>query len=356
MSPTKADSLIKKLDPEKTKLNEPLAPYTTLKVGGPADILYTANSTDDLVKAVKLAKEHDIPITLLGWGSNVLISDKGIRGLVIRIKSDGIKIIGEKGKTTKVETKTKARLKQPDSKNYYDFGELDYDESDQPLVHIELDAGVPTPLAVNALINQGITGLQWFAGIPGTIGGAIFNNIHGGAHFMEEYVDSVKILNENLEIETLPKEKLEFDYDYSRFHKTKEIILSVNFNLYKGDAERARATSIEWAKRKKIQPARSAGCCWTNIDEEIQQKLKFESNSWGYIIDKKLGLKGESRGGATISEAHAAFIETREGATAEDVLGLMKLIYSESKEKLGITPTPEIFLLGFKKEEIKEFV
>lgn len=350
--------LVKSLDEKKTKLNEPLAPYTTLKVGGPADILYTADSTDDLVKTVKLARKHDIPVTLLGWGSNVLISDAGIKGLVIRVKSDGIKIL--EGKNTKsekitIESKTKPRLGQADKEEYYDFTEIDYDESEYPIVQVQIDAGVPLPLAINALIGKGVTGLQWFAGIPGTLGGAIYNNIHGGAHFIEEFVDSVQILNEKLELETLTKEKLEFDYDYSRFHKTKETILSGIFNLRKGDSAKARATSIEWARRKKIQPARSAGCCWRNIDEETQKKLKFESNSWGYIIDKKLGLKGETRGGAKISEAHAAFIETDDTAKASDVLELMKLVYKESQEKLGIVPKPEIFLLGFEEGEIKEF-
>ena len=115
-----SNPLIKELDSSKTKLNEPLGPYTTLKVGGPADILYTANSSEDIVKVVKLAKKHNIPVTMLGWGSNVLISDSGIRALVVRVKSDGIKILeGKHAKAEKIETKTKARLEQADKEKYY---------------------------------------------------------------------------------------------------------------------------------------------------------------------------------------------------------------------------------------------
>ncbi|MBN1915510.1 FAD-binding protein [Candidatus Dojkabacteria bacterium] len=365
--------LISSLDSEKAKIDEPLAPYTTLKVGGSADIFYTADSTEDLIKTVKLAKEYNIPVTLLGWGSNVLISDRGIRGIVIKVKSDGIKILNVsnkenvnnsnesdrvkfKNETDANKSRTKPRLVQVEKEKYYDFSAVDYDESDSPVVQVEIDAGVPIQLAINTLINKGITGLQWFSGIPGTIGGAIVNNIHGGAHFLEEYIDSVKILNEKLEEKTLEKERMRFDYDYSRFHKTKEIVLSAIFNLHEGDAQKAKATSIDWAKRKRLQPARSAGCVWKNIDNKTQEKFGFESNGFGYIIDKKLGLKGKRRGGAKISDAHAAFIETNDSATAEDVLELMKLIYKKSKEKFGIKAEPEIFLLGFKKEEINEFI
>ncbi|HEC67087.1 MAG TPA: FAD-binding protein [bacterium] len=133
------------LDKKKTKFNEPLAPYTTLKVGGPADIFYTADSTEDLIKVVKLAKENNVPVTLLGAGSNVLVSDDGIRGLVVRVKSDNIRILDVQSEIkpeirsrikpgTKSE-KTDARLEQPGKKDYYDFDTLEYDESDSPIVH-----------------------------------------------------------------------------------------------------------------------------------------------------------------------------------------------------------------------------
>jgi UDP-N-acetylmuramate dehydrogenase len=350
------ESLKEKLNQEKVKVNELLAPYTTLKVGGPADLFYTADSSGELTEVVKLAKEYEVPVTVIGWASNVLISDKGIRGLVIKYRSNNIEIIGEVDKEKQDELKTKARLVQADKRTYYDFSEIDFDESSYPIVQVKADAGVAIQFAINTLINKGITGLQWFSGIPGTIGGAIYNNIHGGAHFMEEFVDSVEILDEDMQIRTLPKSELNFDYDYSRFHKTKEIILSAILDLRKGDIERARNASIEWARRKKLQPAKSAGCNWQNIDEETQKKLNLESNSWGYIIDKVLGLKGKRVGGAQISEHHAAFMENIGDAKAADVLELMKLVHNTSKEKLDITPKPEIFLLGFDPEEIKEFI
>ena len=201
-----------------------------------------------------------------------------------------------------------------------------------------------------------MTGLQWFSGIPGTIGGAVFNNIHGGSHFMEEYIDEAEVLTQDGQVKTISHEQMNFDYDYSRFHNSGEVILTVKLCLYKGDEEKAKKASVLWATKKKLQPHNTAGCCFQNVLPAEQKKLKLASNSWGFIIDKILGLKGKRIGGAEISPKHAAFIENRGGATAADVLGLFELIYSSAKEKLGITPKPELIFLGFEKKEIERFL
>lgn len=337
------------------KLNEPLAKYTTWKIGGPADIFFQANSIEELIQAVTKANELQIPFTILGWGSNVLISDRGIRGLVIKNASREVEIKGRSEIDFISINEIEARLSAVDKEKYYNFEDLDFDESHYPPIHLIVASGVYLPYLINSTIEKGITGLQWFAGIPGTVGGAVYNNIHGGTRFFSEVVESVNVLTENGEFKTLNKNELDFDYDYSIFHKNKNVILSVNLILREGDKERARNTSVAWATRKRLQPANSAGCCFQNIEKSTQIDLKLESNSWGYIIDKILGLKGKVIGKAKISEKHAAFIETQPGASSEDVMGLFELIYQTSKKELGITPRTEIFFLGFEEHEVKKF-
>src|SRR3990172_8929364 len=192
----------------KTKLNEagipfkenfPLAPLNSFKIGGPADLFADISDMQLLKIALIAAKELQIPVTILGWGSNVLISDNGLRGLVLRLKTNSIKILNRTGETLvsqgETEKKTvEARLIHFEPDKYYSFTDLDYDESDKPRIQVEIDAGVALQFAINYLIEQGITGLQWFSGIPGTIGGAIYNNIHGGLHFLFEFLDSIEIL------------------------------------------------------------------------------------------------------------------------------------------------------------------
>lgn len=359
--------MTEKLDELKNDLQErgmacsqdtPLAKYTTLKIGGNADLFTNVTSNDNLIYAVQKAQEYQIPYTILGWGSNILISDKGIRGLVIKNSSKEI-VIEDSSHTITSETikveEPEARLQTVDSENYYSFEDLDYDESKFPLVRVKVDSGVYLPYLINILIEKGITGLQWFAGIPGTVGGAVFNNIHGGSHFFSEYVESVSVLTQEGEIKEQFKEQLDFGYDYSVFHTNKDTIISVNLLLRLGEKNRARATSIAWATRKRLQPSNSAGCSFQNLDKESQLSLNLESNSWGYIIDKILKLKGYQVGKAKISEKHAAFIETQPGATAADVLAIFEKIHTESKKALGITPKAEIFFLGFSNSEVEKY-
>ncbi len=337
------------------KTGEPLSKHTTWKIGGPAELFVHTKNSSELEKVAKLSKEQEVPLTILGWGSNVLISDKGLEGLVIKNSSNTLKILGETNQEINVERNIEARLESVDKEGYYDFDDLDYDESGEPIIEVQVDSGVYVPYLINVLIDKGITGLQWFAGIPGTLGGAIYNNIHGGNRFFSEVIENVTYLDESGTIKTRNNDELQFDYDYSIFHTTKDIILFADLNLYKGDKDRARNTSIAWATRKRLQPSNSAGCCFQNIDKATQEALKLESNSWGYIIDKILGLKGYSVGKATISTKHAAFIETQEGAKATDVLAIFEKIYSESQNKLSITPRTEIFFLGFDDEEVYRY-
>jgi len=331
------------------KSHVPLAPYTTWKIGGIADLLIEVSTKAILIDLCKLTKELNIPLTILGSGSNVLISDEGIRGVVIINKVEYLEIDAHNIKATEKTSKlnVEARLDQIDTDKYYSFDEIDYDESSKPQVMVKVSSGYYLPKLINVLINNGVTGLQWFAGIPGTIGGAIYNNIHGGSHFLSEYVDSVVILDKDNNEKTLLNEDLGFDYDSTLFHESKSLILEINLNLYKGEKQMALSTAIKWAQNKKIQPYNSAGCCFKNITAMQMKKLKLTSCSWGYIIDKILNLKGIRSGDAVISERHAAFIENTGNAKASDVLFLFDLIYSSAKNKLGLTPQIEVFMLGF---------
>lgn len=327
--------------------DESLAPYTTLRIGGKSDYFFRATTEKQLVDTVREAYRKGMPVTILGWGSNVLISDRGIRGLVIKNETSEIKV----GKALVAK-----RAKKTDTPRWhgdkdrgtfkYEFSDLDYDESDAPRVKVTLSSGFPLPKAINELLSQGVTGLQWFARIPGTIGGAVHNNIHGGTRFFSEFVDSVEVVNSVGEIRKLNAKELGLAYDKSRFHDSGEIIVSVTLNLFRGDEEKARAVAFEWAKRKSLQPPRSAGCTFKNISNEDKARLDFPTTSVGYIVEHVLGMGGYKVGDAAVSTAHHNFIINVGKATAKDYLTVLREIQKRAKEKLGIELEPEIILLG----------
>lgn len=352
-------SLLEKLSTEFPALTfepeKPLAQYTTVKIGGPAEVFTQMQKTEDLMAVAKYMRAHNLPITILGWGANTLIADRGIRGLVVRNMAQNITVL-EKYDTTEQVKKQIEPLLHADAEtgNFtYSFADLDYDESDAPPIFVSLDSGVSLPMAINMLIQQGITGLQWFSRIPATVGGAIYNNIHGGTHFISEFLESVTVLTPEGIVETHTHETLDFGYDTSRFHNSNEIILSAVFKLYAGDAQKAAAVAQEWAKRKAIQPQRSLGCIFQNITTQQQEKLKFPTTSVGYIVDKVLDKKGSIIGNVRISPAHAAFLENTGGASAAEYLAVIKDIIAQTKQKLDIVLKPEIFFMGFSHQELE---
>jgi len=351
--------LINFLEPDNTFLDEPLSKHTTLRIGGPADVLYRAKNIEELIRVIRRANELSIPVTILGWGSNVLVSDKGIRGLVIKNETGEIEISKDVPSPTAITVPPLRKYKegtkkilsrwQSDSEKgtfKYEFGDLDYDESGFPRVRVSMDSGVSLPKAINSLIEEGVTGLQWYARIPGTIGGAVFNNIHGGTHFISEVIKSVRTINKSGVIKEFSGKELGLAYDKSRFHDSEEIILEVEFELFKGDVLRAKEVAMEWAKRKSLQPPRSAGCTFKNISNGDKERLNFPTTSAGYIVEHVLKLGGRKVGGAKISTAHHNFIVNDGGATARDYMELLNLIRDETKKMLKIDLVPEMILLG----------
>lgn len=340
--------LAKCLNQDRVKFDEPLSLHTTLGIGGPADIFYETVDSGDLIKAVRLARSYGVPVTVVGGGSNILVSDKGIRGLVIKNNSNKISI-GKSKKTETFLTEPVATRWQADASKgtfKYDFKDLDYEEWDEKRISVTIDSGVNLAVAMMRLIDQGVTGLQWYSRIPGTIGGAVFNNVHGGTHTIKEMVDKVVVLGLNGEIKSMSADELGLDYDQSRFHKSGEIIVEVVFDMYLGDKEKAKEVVTEWAKRKAIQPMNSAGCVFKNISEEDKEKHGYPTTATGYLIEHVLKMTGYKVGGAAVSTAHHNFIVNEGKATAKDFLAVRDEVIKRAKAKIGIDLESEIVLLG----------
>ena len=340
-------------------MDEPLKNHTFLKIGGSADVYLEVFDNDEFKKAIIEASKRNIPITVLGAGSNVLISDNGIRGLVLVNHASKIKILDKDIIELNIEATKPEYRWESDSETgtfKYEFKDLDYNESDKPRIKVRMDSGVSLPLAIDYLLDKGVTGLQWYAGIPGTIGGAVFNNIHGGTHFISEVIESVNVIETTGKEAILSIKELGVGYDKSRFQNSGEFIIDVTFLLFKGDEKKAKYVRYEWAKRKSIQPKNSPGCAFHNLTQEQKEKLGIPTTSAGYIIEHLLKMTGFRIGDAAISDKHNNFIVNLGKATALDYLLVMKEIYKKAKKELGITMVPEIFFLGFKSDEIKEFL
>jgi len=305
-----------------------LANYTTFRIGGQARYFCVANNTEEIKEAVLWAKKNppvgEVPYFILGGGSNLLVSDDGFEGLIIKAKSEKLKV-----------------------------------KSEGEELKIEADAGVPLIKIVMENIKKGYSGLEWGFGIPGTIGGAICGNAHRLGQAMAQVVESVEILDENLESKILNKEECGFEYGGSRFKKTKEIILSANLVFEKKD-QKLIDEVLEQAKKvvRDHAPYPSAGCVFRNYEiqkendvllkehTELLSRVRDGKIGVGYLIDK-CGLKGKQIGGAKVWDGHANYIVNTGSAKAVDVIKLINLCKKEVKEKYNIELEEEIRYLGF---------
>lgn len=327
--------------------DQTLAPYTTLKIGGPADYFIQTKSTSELVEVLNSTELK--PITILGNGSNVLISNSGIRGLVIKNTSNEIEIQINTPNTSVKFDKTYTQRHEDEPQNYLDFSKLDYDESTLPISQVKISSGCPLPFAINWAINHGLTGLQWFAYIPGTIGGAIVHNIHGGSYHIADYIKSITCFDlKTKNTITYQKSDLDWKYESSFFlNHPNLVVLSVILNLFHGDTIKAKSVLDAWIAQKiKVQPMNSPGSAFANPSLEICQKIWSEQKSAGWIIDHELNLKGFSIGDAQISNQHSNFFINKGHATATDYKKLINYVQNAVKSRFGFDLIPEIKFLG----------
>ncbi len=302
--------------------NVSLKEWTTFKIGGPARYFLRVEAKEDLIEALKLAKENNLPFFVLGGGSNLLVSDNGFDGLVIKIQS------------------TK------------------YERQDTKII---AQAGAKLNDIVDFSLENSLTGLEWAAGIPGTIGGATRGNASAFNKAMAESVFQVEAFDvDSLKIKRFKKEDCCFGPKTSLFKQNKGlIILSVELQLAKGEKEKIKELINEHlALRKEKHPLEfpSAGCAFENFIASPEEFLKWPKEfekfrekgviPTGFLIEQ-CGLKGKVIGNAQISEKHANFIVNLGGAKAEEVRELIRLAKSKVKEKFGVEIREEIQLLGF---------
>jgi len=297
--------------------NYPLAQKTYFKIGGPAQV-YVEIADESLVGEVfAWCTQKNIPVTIFGGASNVLVADEGIQGLVIHLTNNYCELVSN--------SKTK----------------------------IQVGAGMKTALLVGKTVQLGLTGLEYFLGVPGTVGGAIYNNAHYLEHLIGTYVTRVKIAQNDGTIIWLSHDQCDFGYDTSRFHTTDEIILAVEFELAPGDTQTSKDLIAEATRyRAQTQPlgAPSSGCIFQNTPNTPRLRElfpQFQERAFvggGFLIDQA-GLKGTTIGGVSVSHKHAAFIVNDGTGTAAQVKELISLIKQEVKKKFGVELKEEVFLL-----------
>ena len=288
----------------------PLAPLTTFRVGGPADWLLETRSSDEIVRALQLARAAGIPVTMLGGGSNVLVADAGIRGLVIRPRAGAICRVGDAG--------------------------------------VRADAAVTINGLVRWTVVHGCAGLEAWAGTPGTVGGGIFGNAHFGGRQLGELVTEVRVVTAAGVVNDVAHAAMGFGYDRSRLQTTSEILLSAVFRVSPGDPLALRATAREsLAFRKRTQPldTPSAGCVFQNPTPELDNVPDGVPWSAGALVDRA-GLKGTTSGGARVSPTHGNFIVNDGAATARDIRQLINRCRATVRERFGVELREEIVYLG----------
>jgi UDP-N-acetylmuramate dehydrogenase len=323
--------------------NKSLDSYTTMRIGGKAKYLAHALSAEQLYSIVSISKRYNIPYILIGKGSNLIISDKGFPGLAIINEANHWKILS--GNEVQRHYSSAKRVIGRVDNHILENPKLMYNDEEAEDVFIRVESGARIQSLMKSLFNHQITGLQWFAGIPATVGGAIYMNMHGGSEYIGNIVVKARLTNGTIIKEVLHN-YFKFDYDQSILHQTQEIVLSVDLNLKRGDVRQARKFVRDWVSLKSGQPMHSAGCIFKNLSSEQQKRFNLPTPSTGYIIDKILNLKGYRKGDAQISTYNAAFIENLDKARASDVYYLIQLIQEEAQKKLNLNLETEVQLIG----------
>jgi len=299
-----------RLDAKRLRRDVPLAPLTTFRIGGNADLLYEADSAEDLARAVSAARATRTPCFVLGLGANILVGDRGFRGLVIRNVAAHV--------------------------TWNDDG------------RVRAESGVIMRDLILDAVHRGWSGLEHFVGIPSTVGGAIWQNLHflspaperERTIFIAEVFAECDILSAEGERRTVDASYVRFGYDDSVFHHRDDIVLSATFALRRGDAAampRVMQENLAWrgARHPWLEWHPSAGSIFKKID----------GVGAGRLVDQ-CGLKGHRIGGAQISHLHANIIVNLGHATAADVRALIALAQRSVKEKFAVELEPEIRFVG----------
>ncbi|NOU95400.1 UDP-N-acetylmuramate dehydrogenase [Paenibacillus sp. LMG 31456] len=282
-------------------LNEPLAPHTTWKIGGPADLLLVPQTKEQLIDAVKLLHQYEIPWTILGRGSNLLIADKGIRGAVIKL--------GSALETLRFE------------------GDVAYAGGSYSFIKFSVMAG-----------KEGLTGLEFAGGIPGTVGGAVYMNAGAHGSDVSRILIRAEVLLPTGELVYMQQADFEYAYRHSILQKQPGIVTEAVFQLQFGDREEIVGAMASYKERRlRTQPLQlaCAGSVFRNPEGHFAAKLIEEA-----------GLKGHKVGGAEVSLLHANFIVNTGQATAHDVLTLIEQVQRIVFDTYGVKLVPEVLMVG----------
>ncbi|MSO49929.1 MAG: UDP-N-acetylmuramate dehydrogenase [Acidobacteria bacterium] len=296
--------------PEGVREHAPLATLTTFGVGGPADWLVEPRSVAALEAVLRLAASSELPVTVLGGGSNVLVADTGVRGMVVRPRLTGI--------------------------------------SEPMSGRVRAEAGVTINGLVRWLIGRGLAGLELWAGTPGTVGGAIHGNAHYAGRNISEHIVEVGLLSSRGVLAIVPAAEMGFGYDTSRLFDTSEVVVWADVRVAGGEPDAMRAVArASLAHRKRTQPLHlpSAGCVFQNPDPTRDRIPMGIPWSAGALVDRA-GLKGASSGGATISTTHANFIVADKTAMATDIRRLIEQARDAVRRQFGVELRDEIVYLG----------
>lgn len=311
---------------DRIKRNELLAPYTTFKIGGPADLFFVATNQEELISIITQSRKLKIPMFILGGGSNILIGDRGIRGLVIKNNTREIHIAGMKGKVIGGIREGK--------------------------VYVEAESGVLFNSLVRFAVEEGLAGLEMHLGLPGTVGGAIYMNSKWTKpeSFVGDIVYQATILTPKNEIQAVPVSYFHFGYDTSTVQKSGDIVLSIIFGLHPEKKEQiweVANKSIEYRRETQPQGVFTPGCTFQNITtaQALAASTPGHTTSAGFLIDHA-GMKGASEGNAQISVNHANFIINHGKATAADVVQLIERARAQVKRQFGVVLKEEIIRVG----------
>ncbi len=295
---------------ERCHAGAPLAPLTTFRVGGPADLLIDIRRVDELSSVLALASECGVPVTLLGGGSNVVISDSGLRGAVLQLHLADISQVSPH--------------------------------------RVRAGAGATINGLVRWTIGRGLAGVEGWAGTPGTVGGAIYGNAHWKGRNIADVIGDVLLVDRLGTQAVVPASDMGFAYDTSRLQHTREIVVWAEFRVSCGDPaalrEQARA-SLDFRKRTQPLAQASAGCVFQNPDPLHDRVPAGIPPSAGALVDRA-GLKGFRVGGASISAVHGNFVVNDGHATATDIRRVVEVARTSVLDQFGVTLRDEVVWLG----------